>query len=70
MLLKLYKYRNAGVRESWIVDPEKKKAAVYDFENGELPVSYTFDDMVPLRISEGKCSVDFSVINKAVSRFD
>ena len=70
MLLKYYKYREAGVREYWIVDPERKKIAVYDFESGELPESYTFDDTVPLRISEGKCSMDFSVISKALSRFD
>ena len=70
MLLKHYKYREAGVREYWIIDPDRKKVVVYDFERDELPVSYTFDDTVPLRISEGKCRVDFSVIGKALSRFD
>ncbi len=70
MLLKYYKYRQAGVREYWIIDPDRKKVVVYDFEHDELPVSYTFDDTVPLRISEGKCRVDFSVISKALSRFD
>ena len=30
---KLFKYRNAGVREYWIVDPEKKRITVYDFES-------------------------------------
>jgi Uma2 family endonuclease len=31
MLLKLYKYQNAGVKEFWIVDPERQKVMVYDF---------------------------------------
>lgn len=29
---KLFKYRNAGVREYWIVDPIKKQVIVYRFE--------------------------------------
>ena len=69
MFRKLNKYRNAGVREYWIVDPEKKRITVYDFENEELPESYTFRDMVPLRISDGQCSVDFVKIEEILDRY-
>ena len=34
MFRKLYKYKSAGVREYWIIDPEKKRVTVYDFELG------------------------------------
>ena len=30
-LTKLFKYRTAGVREYWIVDPEKNRITVYNF---------------------------------------
>ena len=59
---KLEKYENAGVREYWLVDPEKKKVIVYDLEHGEYPVIYGFEDTVPVGIFDGNCSVDFSEI--------
>ena len=31
-MLKLKLYKNAGVREYWIIDPEEKRVAVYNFE--------------------------------------
>lgn len=60
--LKLMKYQKAGVREYWLVDPDKKKVIVYDLENEEIPVIYGFTDRVPVRIFDGKCEVDFSLI--------
>ena len=38
---KLFKYRTAGVREYWIVDPTKNQIMVYDFENEDTE-QYTF----------------------------
>ena len=32
---KLFKYRTAGIREYWIVDPSKNLVIVYNFEQGE-----------------------------------
>ena len=69
MFRKLYKYKNAGVREYWIIDPSKMRISVYDFEHDELPQSYTFDDTVPLLISEGACSVDFVRIRDVLGRY-
>ena len=68
--LKLNKYRGAGVREYWLVDPAKKKVIVYRLEDDDLPESYSFSDKVPLGISEGRCAVDFSVIDETIRRYE
>ncbi len=42
---KLFKYRAAGVREYWIVDSEKNRILVYNFESEDTG-DYTFADSV------------------------
>lgn len=66
MNLKHGKYAAAGVREYWMIDPDKKKIVVYDLENEELPVVYGFGNKVPVRIFHGKCEIDFEIIYEAV----
>ncbi|MCM1181902.1 MAG: Uma2 family endonuclease [Roseburia sp.] len=44
--IKLFKYRTAGVREYWIVNPRKKTVMVYDFENEEKSNQYDFEDTI------------------------
>ena len=46
---KLFKYRTAGVREYWIVDPTKNQIMVYDFENDDYE-QYSFSEIVKVRI--------------------
>lgn len=58
---KLFKYRNAGVREYWIVDYERNLITVYNFENDEMR-DYTFIDEVKAGIYDDFV-IDFSVIN-------
>ena len=48
--IKLFKYRTAGVREYWIVNPQKNTVMVYDLENEEKSNQYTFEDDVPVCI--------------------
>ena len=67
-MLKLHKYYAAGCREYWTVDPETMEVNVYDFEHEELNVRYTFDDQVLVRISQGKCVIDFSQIRDNLKR--
>ena len=55
--IKLFKYRNAGVREYWIVNPQKKTVMVYDFENETKSNQYSFEDDIPV------CIYDNLVIN-------
>ena len=62
-LLKLHKYQNAGVREYWIVDIENRKVTVHTFEEEDYsPKQYDFSATIPIHISNGQCSIDFSKI--------
>jgi len=49
---KLFKYRSAGVREYWIVDPMKKVVMAYKFEKGVME-EYAFGEDVPVGIYDG-----------------
>ena len=64
--LKLQKYRNAGVREYWIVDLDNKTVTVYDFEHGGVTSQYGFEDQVPVNIYHGECVVDFADIYEQI----
>ena len=64
---KMKKYKNAGVREYWIVLPEQKAVIVYYFEKSTEYVEYTFDDKVPVAIWDNKCEVDFKDIYEKIS---
>ena len=48
--IKLFKYRTAGVREYWIVDPDRNRITVYDFESEDIR-DYTFSDTVKVLVS-------------------
>ena len=48
---KLFKYRTAGVREYWIVDPGKNLILVYNFDTSDSE-QYTFADTVKVGIYE------------------
>ena len=49
---KLFKYRTAGVREYWVVDPDRNIVTVYNFE-ADTMIEYSFDEDVPVGIFEG-----------------
>ncbi len=51
-MTKLFKYRTAGVREYWIVDPDKQMVMVYGFEKDTVE-QYGFGEAVPVGIYEG-----------------
>lgn len=48
---KLFKYKNSGVREYWIVDPIKEMVMVYQFEKQRME-QYTFGEEVRSGIYE------------------
>lgn len=58
---KLFKYRTAGVREYWIVDPDKNRVMVYNFES-EDTFEYLFSDTIKAGIYED-LYIDFSKFN-------
>ena len=47
---KLYYYKNAGVREYWIVDPRRKTVTVNYFEGNLLSIQYPFDAIIKVNI--------------------
>ncbi len=51
--IKLFKYRTAGVREYWIVNPMKKVIQTYIFEGIEDSDVYSFDEEIPVHIFDG-----------------
>ena len=62
MVIKRQKYSAAGVREYWIVLPDKLSIEAYHFEKSDAPAIYSFKDKVPVGIWDGKCIVDFEEI--------
>ena len=49
---KLFKYRTAGVREYWVVDPERELVTIYNFEKDSME-EYSFGIDIPAGIYEG-----------------
>ena len=71
MILKLYKYEKAGVREYWIVDPGQRTVTVHFFDTDHYdPIRYSFHDQIPVQISKGKCFIDFSRIAERLARYE
>ena len=58
---KLFKYRTAGVREYWIVDPLKNLILVYNFDTSDSE-QYTFSDTIKVGIYDD-LYIDFSKMN-------
>ena len=68
-IVKLKKYMEAGCREYWVVDKENEKVTVYDFGTEDWPKVWSFDDEVPVGVSEGMCRIDFSMVKDLLTRF-
>lgn len=71
MTTKLEKYATAGVREYWIVDPERETVIVYKFDREDETEAqiffYTFANQVPVGIWDDECVVDFAEIKESLS---
>lgn len=57
--IKLFKYRTAGVREYWVVNPQKKTVTVFDLEKEEKSDQYSFEDNI--------CSCIYEDLNLCIS---
>lgn len=65
--LKLNKYWQAGVREYWIIDPYRREVTVYHFAEGTPPDIFSFEDTVPVGLSDGDLTIDFSIISRRLA---
>ena len=65
--LKAAKYACSGVREYWIIDPEKRIVLVYFFAESRFPACYTFSDTIPVEIWDGQLRIDFGEISEEIA---
>ena len=66
MQLKMYKYAGAGVREYWMVDPEKKLVVQYDLEHLGIPAIYNFQSVIPVLIWDSACRIDLGEMDETI----
>ena len=57
--IKSGKYCGADVREYWVIDPEKDRVIVYDFEGDKPPAIYSMKEEVPVQIFGGELKIRF-----------
>lgn len=69
LTIKLGKYTETGVREYWIIDPDKKRILVYDLKQDADLGIHGFHEAVPIGIFQGLCEIDFTQINETIKIF-
>lgn len=52
-LAKRIHYGRMGVREYWMIDPQKKKICVYDFKDTSRAKTYAFGEDIPSAVVDG-----------------
>lgn len=65
---KLQLYRNAGVREYWIIDPMNEKIVTYRFETSSVVEVYTFEDEIPVGIYSENSDPLFICLNEFIKK--
>jgi Uma2 family endonuclease len=67
-VIKMRKYKEAGVREFWLIDPKEKVLFVYDLENeqGNVVYLYSFNEKVPVRIWNGALEIDLADMYQSI----
>lgn len=69
MTVKLMKYMEAGVREYWVIDPEKRLLIVYIGEEEGIPCIYPLQGDVGMNLYDGKLRIDLNEINNLIDQF-
>ena len=68
---KLAKYLNAGVREYWMIDPERKILLAYNFEEEEVvsPMIRELNGKMPVAIYGGNIEIDLDLIAEMIEEY-
>ncbi len=67
MRLKRNKYEDAGVREYWLADPDRRRVIVYLFGEPQDIFISGFDAQVPVNIFGDECLIDFREVWNMIS---
>ena len=67
---KLDLYRERGVREYWILDPDKRSLTVYSFEESEFPKVHFFNEKVYVGIYGDKLCIDLKEIDAMIDSYN
>ncbi|WP_049945011.1 Uma2 family endonuclease [Butyrivibrio sp. AC2005] len=71
MLLKSYKYIEAGVREYWMIDPDKKLLIKYDCSKEDaIPEIKPLKGKEPVLIYDGKLEIDLDEIEAIIDEYE
>lgn len=67
--LKLTKYMEAGVREYWAIDTDRRILIVYLAEEDAVPHIYPLQGEVGVQIYEGRLRIDLEKIDRGIDKF-
>lgn len=67
MTIKLNKYLEAGVKEYWMIDPDKEILIAYHFSEGKsAPRVYPLEGSVPVAITGGELQIDLEPVAESI----
>ncbi len=69
MTVKLTKYMEAGVKEYWVIDPDKRLLIVYIGEEEGIPRLYPLQGDIGMNLFDGRLRIDLDEINDLINRF-
>ena len=67
--MKLKKYQQAGVRENWLLDPDREQLWVYVFSGGLEPQIYDLSETVKMDIYGGELQIDLKPVQEIAREF-
>lgn len=69
MTVKLMKYMEAGVKEYWVIDPDKRLLIVYIGEEEGIPRIYPLQGEAGVNLYQGELRINLDEINNLIDRF-
>lgn len=71
LTLKVQKYLYAGVREYWVIDPNKKYLMKYNFmDENFFPELHSLEETVELSVSNGELFIDLTPVKESIEEFE